>query len=168
MPFGLCLTTLYINTFALITKSYRYLNITYFWLIGAVFTVLVLETPFDVDRFRFWHYYMNHVMQFWGVAFAIIFKGLKPNFKNFIDSLKILFLFGLFALALNEYTGANHYYVSAPPMEGIPFYDIHYEITEYLYTIVWTITSFMIMGMLSALPFTDKSDFLKYNKYKSL
>ncbi len=162
--FGLCLTTLYVNTFALIKKKYNLLNITYFWLIGALLTVLTLEVGFGINRFRFWHYFMNHVMQFWAIAFGIIFADLKPKFKDFVNSFLILFVFGFIALIINAITGANHYYVSKPPMEGIPFYDLPYEISPYLYTLVWTITSFMIMGLLYSLPFTDKEDFGKYKR----
>lgn len=143
LPFHLCALSLFFAVYVFITKNEKFFYVVYFWAFGAVLSVLFPDMEFGPDRFRYWQFFIAHMMFMWMNLYMIFVHGFNPTFKHFLRSSLILFLLATgIMLPFNILTGENFWFLMHHG--GTPL-SIYYPLGPVWYYIITVIVIFIVV-----------------------
>ncbi len=111
LPIGVCGLTLYLAIIAMYTKKFNIFEIGIFWSFGAVASVMFPDTPYSVDRFRFYQYMFGHMFFFFMYIYMLFVLEFVPTFKSFKKSYIVMFITAVTLLAVNSILNTNFFYL---------------------------------------------------------
>ena len=144
LPIGVCGLTLYLAIIAMYTKKFSIFEIGIFWSFGAVASVMFPDTPYSVDRFRFYQYMFGHMFFFLMYIYMIFVLEFVPTFKSFKKSYIVMFITAVTLLLINLILNTNFFYLVES--DGTPF-EIFEGNGQRLYLIGIYITVSLLMSI---------------------
>ncbi|MRH44018.1 TIGR02206 family membrane protein [Aquibacillus halophilus] len=122
MPLHLCGVASIIAMIALLFNKEKLIQFAFFIGIIPAFLALVTpELPYDYQHFRFWKFFVHHIVISWACVFLILTSTARITFKSFIGSFCILVGYGIFiGILINPLLGSNYLYLSNTPTASTP------------------------------------------------
>jgi hypothetical integral membrane protein (TIGR02206 family) len=116
LPFQLCSISLILSLILLITNSRFLVNVLYF--IGGVGAFAALLTPelfLGFPHFRYFQFFITHMVIIWTALYYVWVKGIRPRKKGIW--IAFLFLNGsaFMAFWVNRLTGGNYMFLAQQP-----------------------------------------------------
>lgn len=119
LPIAVCGWAAIFGSYMVIGKSQTLFEIVYFWaLAGSVFaiatpTVLTFVGP---TRFRYYQFWIEHLMSFVAVFYMIFVHRMRPTVKGMFKSYGALVVLAVVAYAANTLigNGANYLFMARP------------------------------------------------------
>ena len=143
LPLHLCALSLLFAVYVFVSKNEKFFYVVYFWAFGAVLSVLFPDMEFGPDRFRYWQFFISHMMFMWMNLYMIFVHGFNPTMKHFLKSALILFLLATgLMLPFNILTGENFWFLLHHG--GTPL-SIIYPLGPVLYYIGTVIVMFFVV-----------------------
>lgn len=116
LPLQLCSVSLLLAVIMLVTRSYLLFEITYFWgLAGAVQAMLTPELFYPFPHFRFFHFFIAHILIILAVLHMTWVQQCKPTIRSVWKAFGALNLLLVLALIVNRVTGGNYLFVANKP-----------------------------------------------------
>ena len=123
LPITVCGWAIIFGSFMLLDKSRTLFDICYFWVFAG--TIFALITPTVITytgptRYRFYQFWIEHLMGYIAVFYMIFVHKLRPTVKSLIKSYVALAVLAVVAFVANEVIGpgANYLFMAKP--ESIP------------------------------------------------
>ncbi len=116
LPITVCGWAIIFSSYLLVTKSQSLFDIVYFWVFaGSTFGLLTptVITYCGPTRFRYYQFWLEHILGFITIFYMIFVHGMRPNFKSMIKSGVALVVLALVAMfANNMLPGANYLFMA--------------------------------------------------------
>ncbi|CAG9608793.1 YwaF family protein [Pseudoneobacillus rhizosphaerae] len=116
LPFQLCSISLILSLILLITNSKFLANVLYF--IGGVGAFAALLTPelfLGFPHFRFFQFFITHMVIIWTALYYVWVKGFYPKSKGVWLAFLFLNLSAFSAFCVNHLTGGNYMFLAQQP-----------------------------------------------------
>ena len=119
LPITLCGWSIIFGSYMLVSKSQSLFDITYFWVFAG--TIFALITPTVITytgptRFRFYQFWLEHLLGYFAVFYMIFVHKLRPTLKSAVRSYVFLSALALVAFFANTVIGpgANYLFMAKP------------------------------------------------------
>jgi len=157
LPIGLCAFTLYLGIFSLFFKSRIGFEIGYFWIIGALASVLFPDISYSFDRFRFYQFMIGHMFFFFIYIYMLFVYKWYPTWKSWRRS--VIILLGVTGLMIigSQLTGENLMYMLNG--DGTPF--TMFEGNGYFLYLLGVISLSFVLMTVWYLPFAIRTIIIK-------
>ncbi len=149
LPIGLCAYTLYVGIFSLFFKNKTLFMIGYFWIWGALASVLFPDISYSYDRFRFYQYTIGHMFFFFMYIYMILVYKWYPTIKDLKKSIMTLSIIALLMIIFSNLLNENLMFMLNS--EGTPF--SMFEGHGYFIYLLGVITLSFIITSFMYLPF---------------
>lgn len=116
LPFQLCSISLILSLILLITNSKYLANVLYF--IGGVGAFAALLTPelfLGFPHFRFFQFFITHMVIIWTALYYVWVKGFYPKSKGVWLAFLFLNFCAFSAYCVNRLTGGNYMFLAQQP-----------------------------------------------------
>jgi hypothetical integral membrane protein (TIGR02206 family) len=136
LPLQLCSISLVLCLILLASGSRLVFHIVYFiGIAGALMAVLTPELFFGYPHFRYFQFFITHILIIWTCLFYVFAKGFAPDHKGMWLSYLFLNLSAGIAYLANKWTGGNYMFLAYKPSNGslidflgpYPFYILSLE-----------------------------------------
>ena len=118
LPITVCGWAIIFSSFLVLTKNQTLFDIVYFWVFaGSTFGLLTptVITYCGPTRFRYYQFWLEHIMGFITLFYMMFVHGMRPNWKSLIKSLCAMFILGGIAIFANlNLPGANYLFMAMP------------------------------------------------------
>jgi hypothetical integral membrane protein (TIGR02206 family) len=147
LPFQLCSISLILSLILLVTNSRLLATILYF--IGGVGAFAALLTPelfLGFPHFRYFQFFITHMLIIWTALYYVWVKGYSPIKKSVWIAFLFLNGFAFIAFWVNRWSGGNYMFLSQKPENAslidylgpYPFYIFSLEgLALVLFWILW-------------------------------
>lgn len=111
LPITICGTANIICAYLLLTKNKTCFSIVYFLVLGASVNALITPavlTSSGPTRFRYYQYWIEHMMLFISVFYMMFVHKMRPTWKSYIPSLATLGIIGAVAIFTNWLLGSGY------------------------------------------------------------
>lgn len=116
LPITVCGWAIIFCSFLMLTKSQNLFDIVYFWVFaGSIFGLLspTVITYCGPTRFRYYQFWLEHIMTFISIFYMIFVHGMRPKWKAIIKSFLALTILGIIAIIANKMLpGANYLFMA--------------------------------------------------------
>ena len=119
LPITVCGWVIVFCSFMMLDKSQSLFDISYFWLFSG--TIFALITPTVITytgptRFRYYQFWIEHLMGYVSVFYMIFVHKLRPTIKSAIKSYSLLAVLAGVAIFANNLIGpgANYLFMARP------------------------------------------------------
>ncbi|OZI10637.1 TIGR02206 family membrane protein [Bacillaceae bacterium SAS-127] len=147
IPLELCSISLFLTIFLLITKKkIAYEILLFTGLLGASQALLTPFLTFDFPHFRFFHFFITHMLIFCTPLYFTWVKGYRPTIYSVFKMLIFLNILMPFIMLLNEIVDGNYLYLHHKPkgtslldvLGPYPWYIVSLEFLTFgLSVIIW-------------------------------
>lgn len=118
LPITVCGWAIIFSSFLVLTKNQTLFDIVYFWVLaGSIFGLLTptVITYCGPTRFRYYQYWLEHIMGFISLAYMVFVQGMRPNWKSPIKAFCAILILGGIAIFANlNLPGANYLFMAMP------------------------------------------------------
>ena len=119
LPITVCGWVVVFSSYMLTGKSQKLFDICYFWLFcGSIFalitpTVITFTGP---TRFRYYPFWMEHLLGYVAVFYMIFVHGMRPTVKSAVRAYLSLVVLAVIAYCANQLIGpgANYLFMAKP------------------------------------------------------
>ncbi len=112
IPIQACALSFWIMCYCAITKNEKLFKLFFpIAILGSTLTVLSGSVEFSIDRFRYWHFYGNHIIFFTLAMYLLIVKEFYLREGDYKKSLKMMFIYVVAVLPINIIFGTNYLFV---------------------------------------------------------
>jgi hypothetical integral membrane protein (TIGR02206 family) len=119
LPLQLCSISLVLCLLLLLTNKKIIFEIVYFTgIAGAIQAIVTPELFFNFPHFRFFQFFINHILIIWTCLFYVWSVGYKPTIFSFIKAFLFLNVVACFAFFTNKFTGGNYMFLNSKPSNG--------------------------------------------------
>ena len=122
LPFQLCSLAGILTMLALLTRNEKLIQIILF--IGIVPSFLAVVTPelhHGYPQFRFWQFFIHHLVLSWACLLLVITSKLKITFMKTIESYIYLLIYaGITGFIINPLLNANFLFLARTPSANTP------------------------------------------------
>lgn len=121
LPLQLCSISLILSLLLLVTNS-RILAVVLYFIggVGAFAALLTPELFLGFPHFRFFQFFITHMLIIWTALYYVWVKGFYPNKKGVWMAFVILNSFAFIAYWVNRWTGGNYMFLSQKPENASP------------------------------------------------
>ncbi len=119
LPISVCGWVAILGGFMIVGKSQSLFDIVYFWVFSG--TIFALLTPTVITyagptRFRYYQFWVEHLIGYIGVFYMIFVHKMRPNKKSIIKSYVALAVLAVIAYFANSVIGpgANYLFMAKP------------------------------------------------------
>ncbi|WP_174615446.1 TIGR02206 family membrane protein [Virgibacillus ihumii] len=122
IPLHLCGITGITGAIALFSHNEKLIHITFFFgLVPAFLAVVTPELPYDIPHFRYWKFFIHHIVVSWVSLFLVVANSTKITFKSMLESYGYILLYAaLIGFVVNPVLGSNYLYLSHTPTASTP------------------------------------------------
>ena len=127
LPITVCGWAIIFSSFLILTKSQTLFDIVYFWVFaGSTFGFLTptVITYCGPTRFRYYQFWLEHILGFITLFYLIFVHKMRPNFKSMIKAYIALMILGCIAIFANQMIPGANYLFMAEPEETASILDI--------------------------------------------
>jgi hypothetical integral membrane protein (TIGR02206 family) len=115
LPLHLCRLTSYLGIYTILSGNHKVFEIAYFWSLAGVVSVLFPDIQHGVDRFRYWHFMLSHMLFFYLYMYLLFVRGMPLTFHSFRKSFLTLLGLALFVIVpVNLLFDMNYMYLREP------------------------------------------------------
>lgn len=107
LPIGLCGFTLFLGIVALYFKKFVLFEIGYFWVWGALASILFPDISYSYDRFRFYQFMIGHMFFFFMYMYMIFVYKWYPTWKSLWKSVITLIIVSVVLAIISNLTNEN-------------------------------------------------------------
>lgn len=145
LPFQLCSMAGIITMVALITKNIRIIKLTLFIAILPSFlAVLTPELHHGFPQFRFWQFFIHHLVLSWAAFFLVLNKLSKVSFRDTIVAYMYLLSYAaIIGFFINPIFNANYLFLARTSSANTPL--------NYLGDGFWYYLNLCVIGLLAYL-----------------
>ncbi|OQX93326.1 MAG: hypothetical protein B6I17_03180 [Tenericutes bacterium 4572_104] len=145
LPIGLCAYTLYVGIISLFFKNKKLFMIGYFWVWGALASVLFPNISYSYDRFRFYQYTISHMFFFFMYIYMIFVYKWHPTIKDLKKSIMTLSIIALLMIIFSNLFNENLMFMLNSEETPFSMFEGHGYFVYLLgvITLSFIITSFM-------------------------
>lgn len=122
LPFQLCSLAGILTMLALLTKNEKIIQVILF--IGIVPSFLAVVTPelyHGYPHFRFWQFFIHHLILSWACIFLVLTSTIKITFKQTIESYFYLLCYAaITGFFINPLFEANFLFLARTPSTNTP------------------------------------------------
>ncbi|WP_168169760.1 YwaF family protein [Candidatus Izimaplasma bacterium ZiA1] len=145
IPLHLCSLSLFAGVFVMYTKNYKVFEISYFWAVGGLISIMFPDIVFGPDRFRYYQFLFSHMIFFWMFMYMRFVHNFNVNNKSFLKSTTLLLIIVLgLLLPLNLLIDSNYMFLLRS--DGTPF-----EMFEgnglFMYVTLVIVMSYVVIGI---------------------
>jgi hypothetical integral membrane protein (TIGR02206 family) len=116
LPFQLCSISLILSLILLITNSRFLANVLYFMGgVGAFAALLTPELFLGFPHFRYFQFFITHMVIIWTALYYVWVKGIWPRKKGIGFAFLFLNGFAFIAFWVNRLTGGNYMFLAQQP-----------------------------------------------------
>jgi hypothetical integral membrane protein (TIGR02206 family) len=117
LPLQICSMAVILAIIALVTLNKNMIIITFFvGFIPAGLTIITPELTFDYPHYRFWHFFLHHIILSWVSLYLVLVYKVKITFKTTLAAFGALLLYALVIGAfINPMFGGNYLFLSESP-----------------------------------------------------
>ncbi|WP_197969803.1 TIGR02206 family membrane protein [Mesobacillus harenae] len=117
LPFQLCSISLILALALLAGNSNLLFQMVYFiGISGAIQALITPELFLGFPHFRYWQFFITHMLIIWSSLFYISAKGFRPTQRGLWISFGWLNLFAGMAYLVNIWTGGNYMFLAFKPV----------------------------------------------------
>ncbi|WP_106495432.1 YwaF family protein [Lentibacillus sp. Marseille-P4043] len=122
LPLHLCGIASIIAAIALINYNRRLIITAYFiGFIPALLALITPELPYDFPHFRYWKFFIHHIVISWASIFLVFTGSIKITFKSMLGAYFLLILYAIFiGFVINPVFDANYLYLANTPSASTP------------------------------------------------
>ena len=119
LPIAVCGWVAIFGSYVMIGKNQTLFDIIYFWLFaGSIFAIITpaVITYCGPTRFRYYQFWIEHLIIFVGMFYMIFVHKMRPNVKSIFKSYGALLIMALIAYNVNQLIGpgANYLFLAKP------------------------------------------------------
>jgi hypothetical integral membrane protein (TIGR02206 family) len=116
IPLELCSISLFLAVILLITEKKMVYEILLFTgLLGASQALFTPYLNYDFPHFRFFHFFITHLLIFCIPLYFTWVKGYRPSIHSVVKTIVFLNILMPFVMIVNKVTGGNYLYLSHKP-----------------------------------------------------
>jgi len=117
LPLHICSLAGILAIIALITRNKKLIIITFFLgFIPAGLTIITPELAFDYPHYRYWQFFLHHIVLSFVSLYLVLGSTVKITFKTTLTAFGALLLYALVIGAfINPMIGGNYLFLSASP-----------------------------------------------------
>ncbi|GAA0594246.1 TIGR02206 family membrane protein [Virgibacillus siamensis] len=122
IPLHLCGITGITGAIALFNHNKKLIRITFFFgLIPAFLAVVTPELPYDFPHFRYWKFFIHHIVISWVSLFLAAANSIEITLKSLLESYGYILLYAaLIGFFVNPVLGSNYLYLADTPTADTP------------------------------------------------
>lgn len=122
VPFQLCSMAGIITMIALLTKNTRLIQLILFIsIVPSFLAVLTPELHHGFPQFRFWQFFIHHLVLSWSALFLVLIKLSKVTFKDTIIAYTYLLGYAaVIGFIINPILNANYLFLARTPSANTP------------------------------------------------
>lgn len=141
VPLDLCTITLYMTVVLCFWKNQSFFEIYYFLSIGALMALLFPSYGwYGPDHFRFYHFFLNHLLIVWFNFYLLSVYQLKIRFKGFVRLLIALIPFSLIIRFIDVRFNVNYMFLLGKTVNESPL--------DFLGDGVWYFINLMLLAVI--------------------
>ncbi|WP_066049187.1 YwaF family protein [Robertmurraya korlensis] len=147
LPLQLCSISLLLSLLLLLTKNEFIFQLVYYLgLSGAVQALLTPELFVGFPHFRFFQFFVTHMMIIWVAVYFLFVKSYRPTFKGLWQAFFCLNGIALFVFFINHWVDGNYMFLAGKPVNPTlldylgpyPYYILSLEgIALFLFTMLF-------------------------------
>lgn|GEM_PF-2999346 len=113
IPLHICALALWLMIYSAFTENQKVFKVGFFMAImGPILTIAGGSVDFSYDRFRYWHFYQEHINTFMMANYLLFVKQMKIVKGDWIKSSIVTALIAFpIALPINIMTGSDYMYI---------------------------------------------------------
>lgn len=114
LPITVCGWGIVFGSYMVIGKSQRLFDVIYFWLFAGTIFALAFPTMITYTgptRFRYYQFWLEHVMGYIAVFYMIFVHKMRPNFRSAVRSYCALAVLAVIAYFSNKLIGPGANYL---------------------------------------------------------
>ncbi|XMB85951.1 YwaF family protein [Mycoplasmatota bacterium WC44] len=113
IPFHVCALSLWLIIIIGFNKSQKLFKFTFFIsIMGPLLTIFGGSVDFSYDRFRYWHFYQEHINTFILAIYMMYVHDLKIEKGDWLKAFQVLAVLAvILALPLNIFLGTDFMYI---------------------------------------------------------
>ncbi|WP_462409331.1 YwaF family protein [Neobacillus sp. Marseille-QA0830] len=116
LPLELCNISWFLTIFLLFTKKRIFYEILLFTaLLGASQAIFTPVLHYDFPHFRFFHFFLTHLIMIWVALFFTWVKGYRPTIWSIVKLFVFLNMLLPFVLLINKWVNGNYMFLSHKP-----------------------------------------------------
>ncbi|MEK5382527.1 YwaF family protein [Niallia sp. FSL W8-0635] len=116
LPFHLCSISLILCLLLLITKWELVFQVVYFiGIIGALMAVITPELFLGYPHFRYFHFFVTHILIIWTCLYFVLVHQYKPTKKGLLLAVIFLNSSAVLTWIVNRVTGGNYMFLAYKP-----------------------------------------------------
>lgn len=116
LPLQLCSISLILCLILILTRSMFFFQIVFFiGITGAAMAVITPELFLGFPHFRYFQFFITHIVIIWTCLYFFFVHHYKPNGKGLITSFIFLNVGACLAYAVNRLTGGNYMFLASKP-----------------------------------------------------
>ncbi|MFC0275015.1 TIGR02206 family membrane protein [Metabacillus herbersteinensis] len=116
LPLQLCSISLILSIVMLLSRNYFLFEVTFFLGIGgATQALLTPELIYDFPHFRYFHFFLAHILIVIASVYMVIYEGFKPTLRSVWRAILALNILATFVFLMNRMTGGNYMFLSRKP-----------------------------------------------------
>ena len=122
LPFQLCSIAGILTMLALFSKNHILIQIIFFIsIVPSFLAILTPELQHGYPHYRFWQFFIHHIVLSWGSFFLIVSNPINITFKKTIEAYIYLLVYaGLVGFILNPIFDANFLFLARTPSANTP------------------------------------------------
>ncbi|WP_042142164.1 TIGR02206 family membrane protein [Paucisalibacillus sp. EB02] len=122
LPFQLCSIAGILTMLALLTQNHKLIQIVFF--VGIVPSFLAVITPelqHGYPHFRFWQFFIHHIVLSWGSLYLVVSNPITITFKKTMEAYVFLLVYaGIIGFLVNPIFEANFLFLARTPSANTP------------------------------------------------
>lgn len=135
LPLELCNIGLILSIVLLFTRNKLVFEIVFFIaLLGATQAIFTPALTYDFPHFRFFHFFLAHMMLVWITLYFTWARGYRPTFQSVIKLIVFLNLLLPLILLVNKRANGNYWFLRHKP-ESPSLYDVLGPYPWYIFTL---------------------------------
>lgn len=116
LPLQLCSISLILSIVMLLTRNHFLFEVTFFLGIGgATQALLTPELIYDFPHFRYFHFFLAHILIVIASVYMVIYEGFKPALRSVWRAMLALNVLAGIVFLMNKMTGGNYMFLSRKP-----------------------------------------------------
>jgi hypothetical integral membrane protein (TIGR02206 family) len=117
LPLQICSIAVILAIIALVTLNKNVIIITFFvGFIPAGLTIITPELTFDFPHYRFWHFFLHHIILSCVSLYLVLVYKVNITFKTTMAAFGALLLYALvIGIFINPMFGGNYLFLSNSP-----------------------------------------------------
>ena len=117
LPIHLCRMANLLIPFVMVTRSYLFYEILYFWgFSGMLQAIITPDIAAGFPHFQFFRFWLAHHGMIIALIYATVVYGMRPSFKSVWKSMLAINIFLLVSIIANISLDANYFWISGKPI----------------------------------------------------